>query len=106
MYLKGSKITEEKKETLRFERDGVIWERVEEPEKVEVNDCGLTPKEEECHGKFMEAYGLFCKLEKQHPDEPQEMTTAIHAIQGILCMRAARRKFKGWATYRIVEKAK
>ena len=90
---------------LRFMRDGITWERVEKIKDVKVDDkLGLTDDENICHDKFMEAYSLFNKLEKDHPDESQEMCTAIHLIQGIFCMRAARRKFKDWVTYRIVKK--
>ena len=69
--------------------------------KEEINEVtGLTAKEQECMDHLVDAWNVFVELEKQHPDEANNFAMNIHAIQGILVTRMARRLYpEGWPTY-------
>lgn len=77
-------------------------ERVESKEPVpkEINPAGLTTDEEAVMTKLLECYGLFLKLDREHPDEIRDFVDGVHRIQGILAMRAVRRSYpEGWPTF-------
>lgn len=47
--------------------------------------------------KILEAYEVFCKLERQHPDEGRDFTDAVQKMQSILALRIVRREYPiGW----------
>ena len=63
-------------------------------------DDGLTDAEGEVSDHLVAAVNAFGRLPRQHPQELSEFVTAIHAVQGLLTTRIARRHYpKGWPTY-------
>lgn len=62
-----------------------------------ITEHGLTAEEQIVMDKIIEAYEAFCKLERQHPDEDRDFTSAVHKIQSILALRIVRRVYPvGW----------
>ena len=58
---------------------------------------GLLPKEQECLDSLVDAWNIFVGLDRQHPDEVRDFADAIHAQQGLLSTRLARRIYPdGW----------
>lgn len=49
-----------------------------------------TVTEEDVLHHLVEAWNLFLKLERQHPNEANEFATGIHTCQGLIGMRFAR----------------
>lgn len=63
----------------------------------EISETGLNREEEEVMNSLAKAWGDFCKLPRQHPDELKDFTDSIHRCQDLLALRVCRRFFpKGW----------
>lgn len=61
---------------------------------------GLTDEEGVVADALVKAVEAWARLPRQHPQEINEFITAIHACQGLLTTRIARRHHpEGWPTY-------
>jgi len=70
----------------------------------ELTNHGLTQEEQEILDKVVDAYNLFCGIEKQHPEESNMFTGAVNQIQAMFALRIARRTYpEGWPTIKQKE---
>ena len=63
-------------------------------------ETGLLADEQACLDRVVASWNSFVNLERQHPDELRDFANAVHAQQGLLATRIARRDYPdGWPTY-------
>jgi len=67
---------------------------------AQTREDGLTDDEGVVSDALVRAVEAWARLPRQHPQEINEFVTAIHACQGLLTTRIARRLYpKGWPTH-------
>ncbi|MCJ7747849.1 MAG: hypothetical protein MUP27_08900 [Desulfobacterales bacterium] len=64
---------------------------------MSIDEMGLTQDEREVMDRLMDAYRLFHRLTKEHPDELRDFVDGLHRCQDVLAVRVCRRIYpKGW----------
>jgi len=58
---------------------------------MSIDEMGLTQDEREVMDRLMDAYRLFHRLTKEHPDELRDFVDGLHRCQDVLAVRVFRR---------------
>jgi hypothetical protein len=58
---------------------------------MSIDEMGLTQDEREVMDRLMDAFRLFHRLTKEHPDELRDFVDGLHRCQDVLAVRVCRR---------------